>query len=128
MNKKLGFLLFFLTISFLKQGWSQNKITIPEFSGEILYLRVFESVSAIPLGGFGNPTLSISDGTDVSFSTELKICKSANELENVKTIASVMNQIRKQGYRLVSTSNGAQGIQTGYLFEKGIGNTTKENK
>jgi hypothetical protein len=128
MKKRFSNLLIFTFFLLGSNCEAQSNIVIPNFSGEFLYLRVFESVSPISLGGFGNPTLSISDGSEISFSHELKICKSSNELENVKTIASVINQIRKQGYSLFSTTNGAQGIHTSYLFERENAMVPKGNK
>ncbi len=128
MKKIVLSLIVLMTVLFTDKIEAQSNVVIPNFSGDFLYLRVFESVSPISLGGFGNPTLSISDGSEVSFSHELKICKSSNELENVKTIASVINQIRKQGYKLFSTTNGAQGIQTSYLFERENAIVPKGNK
>ena len=128
MKKRFSSLLILTFFLLGSKCEAQSNIVIPEFSGEFLYLRVFEAVSPISLGGFGNPTLSISDGSEVSFSYELKICKSSNELDNVKTIAGVINQIRKQGYKLFSTTNGAQGIHTSYLFERTVAIDPKANK
>ncbi len=112
--------IIFLTLFIFNNANAQSEqteITIPKFTGTQLVLRTLEAT------GWLDPTLTISDGSEVHFSLRLQIIKPRNEVPTAKILAVVLNQLKSQGYKLItSNSGGGAGsyavIVTTYIFQK----------
>jgi hypothetical protein len=99
---------------FLTAGLQAQAVTLPTFKNETVIINQFTSAAK------GEATLT--DG-DTYFETDLKpinvlsmTATHANTMDNQKKMASIMNQLKKQGYKLISTI--IEGYFTTYYFQK----------
>jgi len=102
-------------------GLNAQTIKVPEFTEKILMLKIYSKSS-------GDSYLTISDGVNPTFYSSLKLESTSLQSEknesNVPTVASVLNQIYAQKYKLISSnsfsppSNFSLVFGVMYVFEK----------
>jgi hypothetical protein len=80
-----------------------------------IVVRVFECQDGL-LGSF----IIISDGVKIIKTIELKVLKQKTQEENMIKIVQTLNEIKNQGYTLISSNNGGVNLNliTNYVFEK----------
>jgi hypothetical protein len=99
---------------FLLLGLKAQNITIPTFSNETVTLKVATN------GAKGE--IVVTDG-DIEYTADLKpynsnlTIKHENQIYNQKQTTNVMNQLKKQGYKLIS-SIVTEGYNPTYYFQK----------
>lgn len=101
---------------------------LPQFKNDILIVKTFEELGTIMAG-----SIDISDGSELKYYTEYESLKSENQPENASTLAQVLNELKKQKYKLIGTNSGgggggggamSSGIKSGivvisnYIFQK----------
>ncbi len=116
-GKVIATQLIFMALFICQNVNAQTEITLPKFEGETVVLRTLEAT------GYFDPTLSISDGGKQQFSMPLKKLKEVNEIPNALTLAIIINNLKKQGYKLISShSGGLSGnnftVASTYIFQK----------
>lgn len=95
----------------------ESEIAIPKFQGGTVVIRTIEAT------GYFEPMLTISDGSEVKFSLALQTLKPRNDGDNARTLATVIEQLKKQGYKLIGSNGGGGGganaiIVTNYIFQR----------
>ena len=106
-----------LLLTFTSNG--QTITPLPQFKNEILIVRTFEELGMVGWSGI----LNISDGTEINYSMELGSLKPKNQAETTLILAQVLNELKKQKYKLIATNSGGAGgtgslIATNYIYQK----------
>ena len=82
--------------------------------GSLLFVRIFESTNSSY-----RSSITISDGVTIIKSIDLEVMKPRKEEANTLKIAQALNNIKDQGYTLVSSNGGGSLFTvTNYVFEK----------
>lgn len=103
------FALFFCIITL---SYSQSATSI---ENDYIVVRVFEGAS------FSSPSIiMITDGETIIKTVQLSVIISKNLDSNLLKIATVLNEVKNDGYHLVtsSSSGNATYFITDYIFEK----------
>ncbi|MEI6817349.1 MAG: hypothetical protein WCL14_12120 [Bacteroidota bacterium] len=106
--------LLLVAFTFLVSGKlmaQAQEIVVPKFEDEVLVMRILDVV------GHTNPVLSISDGGITKFSIDLKSLTYFHEGENIKTLAIILNQLKKMGYEVISSNSAGLQLTT-YILQK----------
>lgn len=87
----------------------------PEYEDEeFILVRTIET--NIP---FQDSKIIVTDGQRITQTFDLEDTKSRISDENAIKIAGTLNQIKSQGYKLISSNSGLEGSGiTNYIFEK----------
>lgn len=108
----IPFLLFGLCVH------AQGKIDLPSFTGKIVMMKVPEAIGAY----YGTPTIIITDEENNFFEYEVKNNGKKYEKENTILQTTLIANIVKQGYRLLSSQTGmghmSMSVNTVYVFQK----------
>ena len=114
--KKLIILIPFLLFGIGIQA--QSKIDLPSFTGKIIMMKVPEAISAY----YGTPTIVIADEENNIFELEIKNNGKKYEKENTILQTTLIANIVKQGYKLLSSQTGmghmSYSVTTVYVFQK----------
>jgi hypothetical protein len=80
-----------------------------------LYVKTFESHNKMVAA-----KLLVSDGVEILKEVELEMVRPKSYNENILAITSVLNEIRAQGYELISSNSSCSEwvAMTNYIFEK----------
>jgi len=82
---------------------------------DYLLVRVFESPSSLY-----SSKITVTDGKEIIKSVELSAMRPKHVEDNVLKIASILNELKNQGYTLISSNSGGNEAFTftDYIFEK----------
>ena len=86
-----------------------------ENAEKYLYVRVFESLNSLY-----SSSILISNGESITKTVKLSVMRPRNLEKNVLAISKTLNEVKSQGYRIVSSSSGGNQAftQTDYVFQK----------
>jgi hypothetical protein len=112
-------LIILITLFFSLISNGQPITSLPQFKNEILIVSTYEEVAGLLTGS----SIDISDGSEVKYSTELEPLKLKNQPENISILAQILNELKKQKYKLIGTNSAAFGTNmfikvTNYVLQK----------
>ena len=117
MRRILVLIVFLLSISTTTKAQSKV-LKKKEIKGDFLIVRTFEMMR----GTTTKSVLIVSDGTKELKSIPLKGVKPKNLSFNLEIIIKTLNDIKDQGYILISTNGGGANsagvFMTNYIFQK----------
>ena len=97
-------ILFLISVTSLSSKAQAIK-PLPEFKNEIVVIKTYEEP-----GGLSNGYLDVSDGSDVKYTVKLGSLKAGNQPENASTLAQVLNELKKQKYKLIESNSGSTAV------------------
>lgn len=115
MKRIVALIVFFAGLVMSARG--QEAVKLPEFRGSLVIVRIIEQTGTLLKDG-----IFVSDGEGGIFELELPALRAKNQTETLNKTVQVLNELRKQGYKLISSNSGGASsaalLVTSYIFQR----------